>query len=175
MSVIVRMVLAVCGVLVASGCMGGPRVGGEAPAFRARVSDGTVVSLAEYEGDVVVLDFFATWCPNCHKAAPHVQALHEAWAANEEVRVIGVHFDANYTKGHPTEWATEHGYTFEIVPDGRAVVEAYGIEMLPALVVVGRDGRVLHKQWNFYAGDVDKVTELIREELWGADAAKGAL
>ncbi|MFG0306274.1 MAG: TlpA family protein disulfide reductase [Phycisphaerales bacterium JB040] len=159
---------------VLPGCMGGPKVGTPAPAFAARVSDGTEVSLNAFEGDVLVLDFFATWCPNCRKAAPHIQALHEAWSANDEVRVVGVHFDDNYSKGHPTEWAAEHGFTFEIVPDGRSVAEAYNIEMLPAVVVVGRDGRVLHKQWNFYSGDVDKVTRMIREELWGPDAAEGA-
>lgn len=165
-------VLAACGLGamgILSGCSGGPGAGEAAPAFSAMDSAGQTVELASYEGKVTVLDFWATWCGPCRKAMPHVQALHERYEENADVAIVGVHFDANYRAATPSDYFEKNGYTFDLIPDGRAVSEAYGVSAVPTFVVIGADGTIVHRQTGFSKGDVDQFASIIDDQL-----AKGA-
>ena len=65
------------------------RVGDPAPTFSLRDLDGSEVGLADVRGRVVVLNFWATWCPPCRREMPALNAVHHAYAS-EEVAVVGV-------------------------------------------------------------------------------------
>lgn len=166
-----RIAMAATGLVCAGliGCSGGPTVGAPAPGFEAADAEGRVVELASYAGKVTVLDFWATWCGRCRVASPHVQALHERYEGNARVAIVGVHKDVDYRKGHPAAYMEEHGYTFDLIPDGRAVAEAYGVRALPQLVIIDGDGMVIHSQFGFGADDVDAFAEIIDGELASAE------
>lgn len=144
-------------------CSFGPEVGSRAPAFSALDNAGNEASLAGYEGRIVVLDFWATWCPPCVKAGPHIQALHERFAGDDEVVVLGVHFNGS---GDPAGYMAEHAYTFPVVLDGSPIVQAYGIKGIPTFLVIDRDGTVIHKQIGFRdPADVEAIAEVIESRL----------
>lgn len=147
------------------GCNGGPQVGEPAAEFSAMDSEGRVVELASYQGKVTVLDFWATWCAACRQASPHVQKLHQRYADNDAVAIVGVHKDVDYRKGNPADYMAEHGYTFDLIPDGRNVAEAYGIWSLPQFVVIDGEGKVIHRQTGFGPDDVDAFAGIIDAEL----------
>ncbi|MEO0632112.1 MAG: TlpA disulfide reductase family protein [Planctomycetota bacterium] len=157
------VVLSSLGVL--AGCSSGPQAGEAAPAFSAMNSEGQNVELASYAGKVTVLDFWATWCPPCRRAMPHVQDLHERYEDNPNVAVVGVHFDTNYRAGNPADYFDEKGYTFDMIPDGSAISELYGISSLPSFVVIDESGTIIHRQRGFGASDVDAFAEIIDAQL----------
>jgi peroxiredoxin len=148
-----------------AGCYTSPAVGDRAIDFKAADAAGRPVELASYAGRVTVLDFWATWCATCRRASPHVQALHERYGDDPRVAVVGVHRDVDYRKGTPQEYMAEHGYTYDLIPDGRKVAEAYGVWALPQFFVIAPDGTIVHHQTGFGADDVDAFAEIIDAQL----------
>ncbi len=145
------------------GCSSGPRVGTQAPAFAAVDDDGNDASLPAYRGRIVVLDFWATWCKPCREASPYVQQLHERFAGNDGVVVLGVHYD---DKGDPAGYMAEHGYTYPVILDGSEVVATYGIRRIPTFLVIDRDGTVIHNQVGFHGPtDVETIAEVVESRL----------
>ncbi|MHC4303590.1 MAG: TlpA family protein disulfide reductase [Planctomycetota bacterium] len=144
-------------------CSSGPVVGTAAPAFQAEDTRGTVVSLGSLEGKVVVLDFWATWCPPCRQASPSVQKLYERFADNDDVVVMAIHFDG---EGDPAAYMAKHKYTFPVVADGSDVVRAYGIMRIPTILVIDRSGTIVYKQVGFAApDDLGAVADTVDESL----------
>jgi peroxiredoxin/outer membrane protein assembly factor BamD (BamD/ComL family) len=107
---------------------------GEAP--------GTIES---YDGKVVVLVFWATWCPHCRKEMPK---LEEQWARwqKDGVQVIAV---TRHSKGQTTEsvqtYATENGLSYPIIVDPGDISRAYNVSGIPAAAIVGKDGTVVFR------------------------------
>jgi thiol-disulfide isomerase/thioredoxin len=128
--------------------------GKPAPAFTLKTLDGRPVSLADYRGRVVLLDFWGTFCPPCIAALPQLQALHERHAARGFV-VIGVTVD---DRPALVKKATAK-VTYPIVQATPAVWSAYKVNALPSLVLVGRDGRILKR----FGGEADAT--LMRAEI----------
>ncbi len=149
--------------VVLAGCASGPPVGARAPEFSARDSGGTTVSLAAYQDKVLILDFWATWCPPCLEASPYVQTLYEQFANNDDVVVVAVHYD---DKGDPAAYMAEHDYTFPVILNGTDVVKAYGITRIPTYLVIDRSGTVVHKQAGIYSpADVETLAEIVNDHL----------
>ncbi|MHC4991111.1 MAG: TlpA family protein disulfide reductase [Planctomycetota bacterium] len=144
---------------VLSGCASGPPEGATAPAFSAMDTSGAEQSTAALEGKIVVMDFWATWCPPCVEASPAFQTLHEQFEDDPDVIVLGVHFD---DRGDPAAYMTEHGYTFPIIADGGEVARTYGIRKLPTVLIVDREGIVVHNQIGFAPGDEAELAAIVQ-------------
>jgi thiol-disulfide isomerase/thioredoxin len=145
-----------------SGCASGPRIGSLAPAFTSVDLAGRPVASQDSDGNVLVLYFWATWCAPCAVSGPGMQRIHQRYQSDGRVSVIGVHYD---DKGNPEEYTSGHGYGFTVIPRGGEVVRAYGIKKIPAIVVVGRGGTVLHNQVGYGEGDDETIAALIDAHL----------
>ncbi|UCG52140.1 MAG: TlpA family protein disulfide reductase [Candidatus Latescibacterota bacterium] len=143
------------------GCAGGPRVGTQAPGFVALDDEGQPISLHDYRGSVVVFYFWATWSPPCVVVGPRVQAIQEEFDGKDVV-VLGVHYDAG---GNPGKYMAEHKYTYELIPRGRVVVDAYGVKKIPQIVVVDPNGTVVYQQIGFEERDKERLTDVIKKNL----------
>lgn len=122
--------------------------GKPAPAFTLKTLDGRAVSLADYRGKVVLLDFWGTFCPPCMAALPELQALHVKHAPRGFV-VLGVTVD---DRPALVKKATAK-LTYPIVQATPKVWSAYKVNALPSLVLVGRDGKIARR----FGGEADRA------------------
>ena len=127
--------------------------GKPAPAFTLKTFDGKPVSLADFQGQVVLLDFWGTFCIPCVNALPELQALH-AKHASRGFAVLGVTVD---DRAALVEKATGRAkVTYPVVQATPAVWSAYKVNALPSLVLVGRDGKIVKR----FGGEADRAAML---------------
>ena len=127
--------------------------GEPAPPFRLSTFDGQAVSLADYRGRVVLIDFWATFCPPCVQALPELQALHAQHAARG-FSVVGVTVDDRAALVQKATSRARVGYP--ILKATPEVWNAYKVNALPSLILVGRDGNIIKR----YGGEADKKAML---------------
>jgi peroxiredoxin len=115
--------------------------GAKPPQFSGRTLDARQLSLTEVRGKVVVVNFFASWCPECRPEMPVLERLHREFASRGLV-IIGI--NAREDKEAVGRYATELGLTFPLVLDpGGKHNDLYGVIGIPTTFVVGRDGRAV--------------------------------
>ncbi len=141
-------------------------VGKPAPAFTLPVvvngsSANPTLSLSEFQGRAVVLDFWATWCGPCQAEAPLMNKLAQRFGERGLV-VVGV--DTSEPDGHGRPWAIAHGLSYPIVYDtDNLTAERYGVTNMPTLVVISRAGKVTAVREGL-TGD-SELASLVREVL----------
>ena len=117
-------------------------VGARAPDFRAVTLDSTPRprTLADYRGQVVLLNLWATWCGPCRREMPSIQALHDSLGARG-LKVVAVSVDDPGAEEAIRDFAREYGLTFEILhnPSGD-IQRAYQTSGLPETFVIDREG-----------------------------------
>ena len=147
--------------LLSVGCYTGsrpPRIGTNAPDFTVQDAD-RKVSLSELHGQVVVLNFWATWCAPCVEEIPSLIGMSERMKA-KGVTVVGVSIDVDGDAYH--RFLKDHGVPFLTVrdPDQKSS-RLYGTSGWPETYIIDRDGVVRRK----FIGPVDwnsvEVTEFL--------------
>lgn len=131
-------------VLIACGPSGdGGAAGPPAPDFElSRVGGGTV-SLADLRGQLVLLDFWATWCVPCVKAIPELNALHLA-QKERGFQVLGVAVD-DLEEPELAAWLEEKGVVYPIARATSDLAAEYGAYQFPQHVLISRDGTILEQ------------------------------
>jgi len=129
-----------------------------APDFSLDKLGGGTITLAEYRGrKPVVLDFWTTWCPNCRRSMPNLNAFYEKY--KDKVEVIGINMQENPSLVQ--KFITELGITFPIAfdPNG-SVTRAYGVRYTNVHVLIDKDGNVVR----LVPGDISEadMLELIK-------------
>ena len=105
---------------------------------------GLMAQTTDEKGNDVLLDFWASWCPDCRKDIPAVKAMYEKYGKN--VVFIGVSFDTDRDR-----WAkcvADNGMTWRQVSELKRMREAeiaqtYGVQWIPSMTLVGPDGKVV--------------------------------
>jgi peroxiredoxin len=111
------------------------------PEFSGVTADGQKVSLAGLRGEVVLLNFWATWCLECRPEMPAFERLHREFSV-QGLAVVGI----NAREGTATirEYAKELGLTFPLISDPTGKINsAYGVIGLPTTFLIGRSGRAV--------------------------------
>ena len=112
-----------------------------APDFTLTTLSGGTLTLSDYRGQkAVVLDFFATWCPNCRRDMPKLNKFYEKY--KDDIEVIGVDLRENPQK--VADYITSAGIDFPIVLDSNgAVARLYGMRYTNVHVLINKSGEIV--------------------------------
>ena len=116
----------------------GPRVGQPAPDFALRDLDGRVHRLSDYRGQVVFINFWATWCPPCRQELPEIQAVYDD-KKDAGLVVLEVNYQESAAKARG--YWDDQGLTMPVLLDSSGdVQDQYRLVGLPDSFFVDRDG-----------------------------------
>lgn len=130
-------------------------VGAAAPDFSAVTIDESpmVRTMADYKGEVVMLNIWATWCLPCRVEMPSMQYLHAEYAPRG-LKVVAVSIDDPGQEQHIRDFVKEFGLTFEILHDAPgAIRRQFQTTGVPETFIIGKDGTIRKKvigasDWN---------------------------
>jgi peroxiredoxin len=144
--------------LAASGLAGQP-----APDFVLKSSGGENMRLSEYRGDVVMINFWATWCGPCRQEMPLLDDLYSRYQ-RVGFNLLGVNIDDD--SGRAMQMIEELEVSFPVLFDeSKEVSKLYQVEAMPVTVLVDREGTVRHVHHGYKPGYEDKYLTEIRSLL----------
>jgi len=135
----------------------------KAPDFTLKSFDGKTVKLSDYKGKVIIIDFWATWCPPCRKGIPDLISIQNDY--KNDVVIIGISLDGEKTLKDVPGFVKSYAINYPIVYGDDKVVAAYGgIEGIPTAFVVDRKGNIVDKHVGLVPKDtyVNKIKELLK-------------
>ncbi|MGB8524783.1 MAG: TlpA disulfide reductase family protein, partial [Candidatus Acidiferrales bacterium] len=119
------------------------------PPFLVRDINGGVVSTAEWHGKVVLLNFWATWCPPCREEIPELVELQGRY--KDRLQVVGISMDDPDDVAGVKKFSEREGVNYPIVMASREILMEYGgVPALPTSFVVNTDGKVVQKHVGLY-------------------------
>lgn len=114
-----------------------------APAWTLKDLEGKAVSLADYKGKLVVIDFWATWCGPCRMEIPGYIELQKKYGKDGLV-IIGVSLDQK-GPAHVKKFVEKNGINYPVVMSTDALITTYGdFTSIPTTFLVDRSGKVIH-------------------------------
>jgi peroxiredoxin len=111
----------------------------EAPDFTLNDIDGRPVSLADYRGKVVILDFWAPWCPPCKREIPDLISLQEQYA-DRGLRIVGIGLDR---EDNVASFVRRNGINYPVMVGDDEIAGLYGgIPGIPTTFIIDREGKI---------------------------------
>ncbi len=137
--------------------------GQRAPDFALKSSTGENLRLSEYRGDVVMINFWATWCGPCRQEMPLLDELYTRYQ-RVGFNLLGVNIDDD--SGRAMQMIDELGVSFPVLFDARKEVsKLYEVEAMPVTVLVDREGNVRHVHHGYKPGYEEKYLDEVRSLL----------
>lgn len=137
--------------------------GRAAPDFTLRTGEGRNLRLAEQRGQVVMVNFWATWCTPCRVEMPHLQRIHEQYRSAGFL-LLGVSVDDDPAKA--LELARRMGLTFPILFDtDKAVSRRYDLKTMPSTMLIDRDGSLRQVHRGYKEGVEQLYAQQVRDLL----------
>lgn len=133
----------------------------QAPDFTLKSLEGTNLRLEEYRGQVVLINFWASWCGPCRQEMPLLDRLHHRYE-DTGFAVLGVNVEGEVAPAQKIVDKTK--VTFPVLIDEQQKVsELYSLEAMPSTVVVDRDGVVRYIHRGYKPGDEAKYVEVVKQ------------
>ncbi len=137
--------------------------GDDAPDWVLSDAEGNKFSLSDMWGKIVVMDFWATWCAPCVAIMPDLQKLHERFT-DRDVVVLGI---STWESGNPAAFMRKNKFTFQLLIEGDEVAKAYKVSGIPAVYVIGPNGKILYGKVGAGADHDNKLVQIIEKQLEG--------
>jgi peroxiredoxin len=137
----------------------GTAVGDAPPPFALPDLAGQSVSLTDFQGKVVVLDLWATWCPPCRQEIPFLVGLYEEFK-DQGLVVVGVGLDQGGA-GVLKPFVASNRVSYPILVGNPDVQKLYGVTGIPATFIIGRDGKIAAT----HVGFAPSMEEGLRAEI----------
>ncbi|MGD0884784.1 MAG: TlpA disulfide reductase family protein [Thermodesulfovibrionales bacterium] len=161
-------VCAVTAVFLAISCAKEKSAGvqeGKSPDFTLRDVQGGKVSLSRLRGKVVLMEFWATWCPPCRESIPELNAIYKKYKDRGLV-VLGISLDSDGDASLTVRsFMKEQSMLYPVVIDDGKVNTLYGVTSIPALFLIDKDGNVVKRFTGFIPGLSENLSNEIERLL----------
>lgn len=113
----------------------------KAPDFALTGTDGNTIKLSDFRGKVVILDFWATWCPPCRKGIPDLIQLKKDF--KDKLVIIGISVDTD-TQKDVVPFIKKMGINYHVAYAGDNITQAYGgVQAIPTSFVINKNGDIV--------------------------------
>jgi peroxiredoxin len=131
-----------------------------APDFTLKSLSGENVRLSELRGNVVMINFWASWCGPCRQEMPLLEALYQRYSGlGFELLGVNVEQDVDDAK----RWLADRPVSFPVLLDPEnALTKMYQVKAMPSTILVDRDGNVRHLHKGYKPGDENAYQDLVR-------------
>ena len=136
-----------------------------APDFTLRDLKGNQVSLSDFRGQPVILNFWATWCSPCRVEIPYLEALYTKYK-DQGLVVIGMNTETDYMK---VKRFAEPRMSYTVLLDGQTRAQAYDVSGIPCTYYIDREGLIRYRNVGFGPGDEVMIEEKIQKLLANTD------
>ena len=137
-------------------------VGGMAPDFTLNEITGKPATMASYRGKVVLLEFWATWCPPCQMATPDLIKLYEKYNSRGfELLAVSIDDSLESVKA----FAAENKINYHVLFDDRGVNELYGVRSIPITFLIDKTGTIISKHNGYSPEMADELAKRIESLL----------
>jgi len=164
-SVLKRIAVVLFVILVLAACQDGKpqgvaEPGQKAPAFTLKDLDGRKVQLSDFSGKVVLLEFWATWCPPCRASIPDLVELDKKYKDQDFVLLaISVDEGVNVSD-RLARFASDYGITYTVLVSDELTTSLYDVRGIPVMFLLDREHVISRKFTGFHP---DMVNELSKE------------
>jgi DsbE subfamily thiol:disulfide oxidoreductase len=121
-----------------------------APDITLASRSGKNMRLAEMRGEVILLNFWASWCGPCREEMPKLEALHQKYK-DLGVRIVGINLDSEKGLSEPLLQSTGVSFTILYDPTGSAG-EKFGVSAMPSTFIIDRDGKIRYHHKGYQSG-----------------------
>ena len=134
-----------------------------APEFTLVDTKGKNISLSEFKGKVVIIDFWATWCPPCRRGIPDLISIKKEF--KNKIAVIGISLDVE-TKKDVIPFIKKFGINYPVVYATNEVVQNYGnIDAIPTSFIIDKNGKIVNQHVGLTPKEVyvDEINKLLKK------------
>lgn len=141
------------------------KVGDQVPSFHVVNKAGEKISVEELEGKVVLINFFATWCPPCRQELPRLQKeLWDAYKDRNDFYIMVLAREEGWDKLEP--FMATNKYSFPVFPDlKREVFSLFAEQSIPRNVLINKDGKIVYQSIGYEEKEFSDLVKLIGKEL----------
>lgn len=142
------------------------RTGSVAPDFRLQDLQGKEIALSQYRGKVVLLEFWATWCPPCRATVPELIALQKKYRG-KDFSVLGVSVDdeGENRRAELSAFSKQFNINYPVLMGSDSVARAYEIWSIPRSFLIDRSGKIRDSYSGYVYGFQKKVSAEIERLL----------
>lgn len=135
------------------------------PAFTVQDKEGNRKDIQSLRGKVVLLNFFATWCPPCREELPRLQKeIWDKWKTRDDLEVMVLAREEDWDKIDP--FVEKAGYTFPVYPDlQREVFSLFADSYIPRNVLIDKEGKIVYQSVGYVEKEFSDLVELIETTL----------
>ncbi len=140
--------------------------GDKLPSFVVTTTSGQSISSDQFEGQVVLITLWASWCPSCRKEFKRLAANDQFGALLQQENFVFLPISREESSATVVAWLKEKGYPYESALDpDRAVYNLFASEEIPRNIVVAPDGTILYHSSGGAKKELNQLIALCKEEL----------
>jgi len=135
------------------------------PSFRCKTIDGKNFDTDKLRGKIIMINFFATWCPPCNLELPVLQSAIWDKYKNDPSFVLII-LGREHSEKEVADFVKSKNFTMPFAPDpDRSIYKLFATQYIPRNVIIGKDGKIIYQNRGYTKEEFKEIEKLIEEKL----------